>query len=381
MSTEKPKVLMMADWFEPGFRAGGPIRSCVNFAGNLKNDLQIFVLTTDHDLGDTQPYPGITPDTWLPYNDNVKVFYASPGWLSWRSIKNLIRSLQPDVIYLNSMYSRFFSLYPVLMKRAGIIKSKVVLAPRGMLKESAVQFKSSKKNTFLKLYRMAGLQRNIHFHCTDETEQQDVKRYFGNVAFTVLANNPGLQKPLQLPAEKETGSVKLIFIGRIHPIKSLDYLLERLKNVRQKVQLTIVGSNENAAYWNRCKEIIGQLPPNITVHYAGEVAHDKLDEMTMAHHFFVLPTKGENFGHAIFEALTVGRPVIISDQTPWRNLKEYKAGQDIPLSDPKRFESAIEEAAAMSKEQLEEWCRGAWNYRKAYVERSGIKEQYIKLFS
>ena len=55
----------MVDWYAPGFKAGGPIRSAVNFADQLENDLDIFVLTTDRDLGDTQAYPGILADQWV----------------------------------------------------------------------------------------------------------------------------------------------------------------------------------------------------------------------------------------------------------------------------------------------------------------------------
>ena len=373
--------MVMADWFEPGFKAGGPIRSCVNFAGNLKDDLQIFVFTTDRDLGDAHPYNNIATNKWTDFDENVQVFYATPGWLSWKAIKSLVQSIQPDIIYVNSMYSRFFSMYPLLLKRSGSIKSKVILAPRGMLRQSAVQFKSGKKKVFLNLFRLLGLHRNIQFHCTDNTELQDVKKYFGNVQSTVLSNIPGVQRPLRLPTDKTIGKVKLIFIGRMHPIKNLHYLLELLKGVREQVQLTIVAGKEDAAYAEQCNQLIAQLPPNIKVNDVGELPHHELEKLIIAHHVFVLPTKGENFGHAIFESLAAGRPVIISDQTPWRHLAQHKAGWDLSLSQPAQFAAAIAATANMDAASLNDWCEGAWEYCKTYVEKSGIKEQYLKLFS
>jgi len=367
----------MADWFEPGFKAGGPIRSCVNFAGNLKNDLEIFVLTTDRDLGDAEPYDGIPANKWIDYDSKVKVFYASPDWLSYKNIKKTIREIQPEAIYLNSMYSRFFSLYPLLMNP----KSKMVLAPRGMLKESAVRFKSNKKKLFLRLFRVLGLHKRVHFHCTDATEVNDVKKYFGNVSYTLLGNNPGVQRGLQLPTGKTPGSLKLIFIGRMHPIKNLHFLLELLRTVKQQVQLTVIAGLEDKGYWQQCQQLIKQLPANIKVNYLGELPHHELEQQLLTHHVFVLPTKGENFGHAIFEALAAGRPALISDQTPWRNLEQQKAGWDIPLDQPAKFAAIIEQAAAMSNEELNQWCTGAWNVCRQYLEKPGIKEQYIKLFS
>lgn len=381
MLNRRPKILILIDWFDPGFKAGGPIRSAVNFAQNFNNEFDIYILTTDRDLGDTAPYPRIMQNTWTRHDAGAKVFYASPEWLSWKSIRELIQSIQPDTVYLNSMYSKFFSLFPLLQKRFGSISSRMILAPRGMLRSSAVRFKSRKKKIFLRLFRMLGLHQSVIFHCTDITEQHDVRHYFGNVSSAVIGNIAGLQKPLQQPFEKSRGEIKLIFIGRIHPVKNLQFLLERLKTVKQDVTLTIAGGIENKEYWENCQQLIRQLPSNIKVEFKNEVPHGQLEELLLSHHLFVLPTKGENFGHAIFEALASGRPVLISDQTPWRGLTLHKAGWDIPLSEPKMFAQAIEDAASMDLQELEEWSQGAWNFCKTHTENSGIKEQYLKLFS
>lgn len=381
MSIKRSRVLVMADWFEPGFKAGGPIRSCVNFAVNLKQDLEIFVLTTDRDLGDDAPYAGVTQNTWVPYEHDVQVFYASPEWLSWKNIRNIVQSVQPDIVYLNSMFSKYFSLYPLLMKRAGIIASRIILSPRGMLKESALRFKSKKKKVFLNLFRVLGLQRNVHFHCTDNIEQEDVKKYFGKVGSTLISNMPGAQRALQLVNDKSPGSVKLIFTGRIHPIKNLQYLLELLGKVKQRVELTVIGGEEDKIYSQRCLQAAEQLPANIKVKFAGELPHQQAEQQLLANHLFVLPTQGENFGHAIFESLAAGRPVLISDQTPWRHLSQHHAGWDVALSQPQNFVDVIEAVAAMNGEQMNVWCKGAWTYCNTYLEQSGIKAQYLKLFN
>lgn len=65
------------------------------------------------------------------------------------------------------------------------------------------------------------------------------------------------------------------------------------------------------------------------------------------HDLFFLPTLGENFGHVIYEALACSLPVLISDQTPWRNIENAGAGWDIPLSNPEQFIRVIDECAAM----------------------------------
>ena len=67
-------------------------------------------------------------------------------------------------------------------------------------------------------------------------------------------------------------------------------------------------------------------------------------------------TRHENFGHAVVEAWAHGRPVLLSDQTPWRGLAELDLGWDLPLKLAlwtRAFESAMrwteEEWVAMSK--------------------------------
>jgi len=380
MSTEKKKVLVMADWYAPGYKAGGPIRSCVNFAEHLKGDLDIYVFTSDRDLNEPFPYKDIVQNEWVEKAAGIKVFYASPDWLSLTGIRKLISEVQPQIVYLNSMFSRYFSLYPLLWKRISLAETRFVLAPRGMLKDSAIQFKRRKKKFFLNLFRWAGLHKKIDFHCTDDTELQDVKKYFGSVTAKVLGNLPGTQKKLVLPQSKLPGALKLLFVGRIHPIKNLHYLLLRLMQVRSKIELSIVATIEDAGYWKDCRKIIDGLPGNVKVELKGEKPHYEIEQLMIENHVFVLPTSGENFGHAIFEALAAGRPVLISDQTPWRNLAGAKAGWDISLSEQDKFVEIIEAFASMNESELNEWCIGAWQFAHEYLKYSDKRKQYLEFF-
>jgi glycosyltransferase involved in cell wall biosynthesis len=380
MLTEKKKVLMMADWFSPGFKAGGPIQSCVNFSQHLKDDLDIYVLTTDRDLNDTLPYNGIIQDQWTDFNSRVKVFYASPSWLSFTNIKKLISQLRPDVLYLNSMYSRFFSIYPLLLKRMGHIQTKIILSPRGMLRQSAIEFSRMKKLFFLRLFRLANMHKQVLFHCTDETEINDVSKFFGKAPSVLLSNFPSYQQPLVLPSGKKRNELKILFVGRIHPIKNLDYLLKALRPLDSQVELTIVASVEEQEYWKRCEELIKQLPSNIKIIFKGELPNEEVKQMLQSHDIFALPTKGENFGHAIFESLSAGRPVVISDQTPWKRLSQWKAGWDISLDDHSKFTEVLRQFSCMNQEELNEWCVGAWKFAHDYIHQSDLKKRYLEVF-
>ena len=378
---QRPKVLVMADWYTPGFRAGGPIRSVANFAVQLEMELDIYVLTTDRDLGMLQSYPDILPNEWLAHQHH-QVCYLSPDRLSWRSITGIIKSLQPDHIYLNSMFSRYMTIYPLLYRRFGGTPAHILLAPRGMLMASALAVKPWRKKIFLAKLRMAGIGKIIRFQATNEEEAGDVRRAFGNRAEVIrLGNLPAPVAAFVPPSDKVPGSLRMVFVGRAHPIKQLDYLLGVLAGISHQIFLTVIMTREDDAYADLCRRQARSLPAHITVQFLEDVPHEDITDIIRSNHIFALPTRGENFGHSIYEALAAGRPVLVSDQTPWRGLSGLKAGWDLSLKDPALFRQCIEEAAAWDLDELLEWCRGAWSLAKSTAEDRPDRKNYITQFS
>lgn len=374
----KKRILVFIDWFDPGYKAGGPIRSAVNFVKHMQHDYDVYVFTTDRDLGSAQAYADILVDTWLNYDEAAKVFYASPGKLQYNFIKQVLQQIQPHYVYLNSMYSRFFTIYPLLIGG----KHQTVLAPRGMLKDSAIQFKPIKKKLFLQLFKWMGVPKRIVFQATDTTEVQDIQKYFGgHVQVALLSNFPGYVPPYPGGIDKKAGKLDVIFIGRLHPIKNLDFLLQLLAGVHGNIKLTVVGSEEDKAYTGRCKAMASALPAHMNVRFLGEIPNKELPVIIKEHHIFALPTKGENFGHAIFEALAAAKPVLISDQTPWRQLERIQAGWDLALNRQDLFKKALQTAVDFDQKQYDSWTRGAWEHANAAGAKNKLKESYHNLFN
>ena len=372
---------MFTDWFEPGFKAGGPIRSRVNFARNMKAEYRIFIFTGDRDLHDVQPYAGIVVNAWIAFEPGIEIYYSSPEMQTRKNIISQWAIVKPDYIYLNSMFSYRFTILPLLHSRKHPTV-KVVLAPRGMLKPSALQFKRSKKKIFLSFFSLTGMQRHIRFHATDAVEMQEITRLFGkNVSVSLAGNYPGYIPAYRTPPPKQPGELKMIFIGRIHPIKNLDFLLKRLPTIAGHITLTVVGGEEDKTYAAACREIATSFPERIKVIFAGETTNKNVSAFLAANHIFALPTSGENFGHALFEALAHGKPVLVSDQTPWRNLQQRKAGWDLPLSQPVSFENAIHQAVSFDATEMNEWSHSAWEYVREYVQQNNLKEAYQRLFN
>lgn len=377
----KKKLLVCTDWFEPAYKAGGPIRSCVNLVEHLSPHYDIYIFTGDRDLRETVPLTGITINQWVKHSSGAQIMYASPENTNTINIVSIIQFISPDFIYLNSVYSKSFTINIVQAHKKIKSNTPIVLATRGMLKSSALAIKPLKKKIFFRIAKWMGLHKRIHFHATNTAEEKEIKTVFGNVQVSVADNFPALilDKPAHL--QKLAGTVKLILIGRIHPIKNIDYLLEQLKYVKGTVHFSIVGVPEDTLYWQHCETIIKSLPAGKEVTLVGELPHPLLKNVLAAHHLFVLPTKGENFGHAIAEALGNGRPVLISDQTPWQNLTKAFAGWDCPLSSPECFQKALQEATDWDQPQFDRWCRGALEFAQAKQNNTAIIQKYLQLFS
>jgi glycosyltransferase involved in cell wall biosynthesis len=380
--SNKKKILIMVDWFTPGYKAGGPIQSCHNIALALKNDYDIYILTTDTDHGDTEPYKNIEPDTWLTNIDPViNIYYARKKTLSFGQLAKEIHSLQADYVYLNHLFSPYFVLLPLWLKYASKIKGKVIVCPRGALYDSALSVKRYKKIPFLLLLKRMRVYKKVLFHATNSREKEAIEKYFPGSQVIIANNLPKIDQKQYISCEKIAGKIKCVFIARIVAIKNLLFLLSALEKVKAIVELTIIGPQEDEVYWEECKKRIEQLPDNISVEYAGTKQNSELSLILQQHHLFILPTTGENFGHSIFEALSAGRPVLISDQTPWLGLNSKKAGWDLPLNNISEFSKVIEESAGWDQHQFDEYGRGAWQYAHQFITNPDLIKEYHNLFA
>jgi glycosyltransferase involved in cell wall biosynthesis len=312
------------------------------------------------------------------------VYYAEKEKLTTKKIAELILERQPEFIYLNSMYSYRFSVIPLLFSWRNKISAKIILAPRGMLMEGAMQFKSAKKKLFIRMINFMGVPRKIRFHATDEQEQQDILRHFPKAAQIMDIPNFTAPLPMQLQKiEKVPGILRVVYISRIIPKKNIIFFLQLLSKLPADIRLRfdVYGGVEDVSYWEQASKIIASLPANISVEEHGALPHGKVTETLEASHIFVLPSKGENFGHAIFESWSAGRPCLISDKTPWHHLKKHLTGWDLSLDNEQPWLNALDEAADWDQSAFNSWSRSSREFAARHIEQFNLKQAYLKLFS
>ncbi|WCN83508.1 glycosyltransferase [Micromonospora sp. LH3U1] len=309
-------VLVTAGYFAPGWRAGGPIRSISEVLALASDDIQTSMLTRDRDLGSSDPYPGLS-GRWEQVG-RTNVFYLGvrrPG--HWRSLWRSLRADRFDLLYVNSVWSAF-SILPMAAARLGLLRvGRILVAPRGEFGPAALRVHRLRKRIFLTGWRWMLLDPRVLWHATTPAEAADIQRVLPRAQIGVVAVSRG-PEPEQAPAElPATHHARLVFIGRISPMKNLDLVLAALAFVPVPVRLDIYGPVEDPAYWRRCREHLAALPDSVAVSYQGELRPEQVRATFSRYDAFVLPTRGENFGNAIAESLSAYCPVLCSDRTPW----------------------------------------------------------------
>lgn len=380
---KKTIVLTFVPRYIPGVNGGGPIRTIAGLVETLGDELDFKIITLDRDLGSRKPYRGIQANDWQRVG-KADVFYLSPEKVNFGSLHQLISDTSHDVLYLNSFFSFHFGIIPMLMLKFGMLPRKAfIMAPRGQFSSAALKLKSLKKRAYIFFINALNLKHRIIWHLSSRHELEDLNRIFKkNKALspqltTVIAPDLSDLKPTidRIALNKEPGRLKIVFLSRITPIKNLDGALMSLAGLQGQITFNIYGPLEDTAYWKGCEAIAEKLPSNIQVNYGGMIDHDKVISVMEKHHLFFLPTRGENFGHVIIEALTAGCPVLISDQTPWRNLEKKGIGWDLPLKRMERFTTVLQKMVDMGTSELESLSSRAKTYAHGkIVDENAIKQ-------
>jgi glycosyltransferase involved in cell wall biosynthesis len=379
----KKKILIMAGYYLPSVKGGGPIRSIRNLVDNLGDSVDFYILAADRDLGDEKPFNDIIVDKWTKVY-KAQVYYTDMHLLNWRKVKSIIDDIDCDILYLNSFFAFKDSIIPILLQKINAITNiKIIIAPRGQFSKGALGLKSWKKKIFVKTAKLIDLYKNVEWHATTLYEKEDIQSVFGRDIRVYTANNMTKNYGdlhLDKTLEKKAGILKLVYIARIHPMKNLLQALEILQKIKGNIEFNIYGPIEDKPYWEKCQNTISQMRENIKVNYYGPISNEKVNDIYQQNHVAILLTLGENFGHSIAEALIGGCPVIISDKTPWKSLEKYNAGYDLALNNEDSLIDAINHYIEMDHHDYKKNSMSAFEYARRKSNTVENINEYYKMF-
>ena len=329
----KPRVLVFMDYYLPGFKAGGPIPS-VSRIIEMADQCEFRVVARDRDLGDSEPFSVVTR-RGIARLGKAQVLYVRSGIQDWWWLRKEIKTWRPDAYYFNSVHSLLSTIVPLVLLRFRLLPkvNTIVIAPRGELGFGALSLKSRKKSSLKPVIRWL-IPADVIWHASSPDEVDQIKSWVPSHLVAkcnfVVAPDPAIE-PAETASTGPLNHTIFTFASRIDRMKGLDRANRIVEIVGREIEFiwNIRGSVSDQKYLLEIEEQLTKLPQGIEI-YRGEVFSPGESQGIFAESTaFVFPTLGENFGHVIAEALSVGCPVITTSNTPWTQLLLSGAGEII----------------------------------------------------
>lgn len=372
------RIAIFYSGYLPGEKYGGPVTSIYNFTELLGDDNEIFIICTNHDLKEKTPYSGISSG-WNTVG-KAKVVYLSDEEYRKEKFSEILNEIKPDLIYASSIFSAN-QTYPLfdLSKEKRI---PLLLAPRGELNNNALSIKKTKKKIYLLALKVLKKLSATYFQATSVEEKNNIIQNLGVAEKRVflLPNIPALPTHKE-KIEKHPGILKVCFVGRIVENKNLLVALRAVVTAKSCIYFDIFGPSEDKDYFEQCEHVIKAAPDNIKISYKGVLSPSQMRNAYSEYDCLISPTKFENYGQAIVEAMLHDVPVIISKgTTPWDDIGEKYAGYVVSINDISGFTKAIDTLADMDELQYQAQIGRLRDYCSKKFDYSKLREEYLESF-
>jgi len=289
----------------PSLKGGGTEKVVNSIASNLdKSKFQVSLVVVDYS------------DPFFEVQDsNVKVIdlKKKSAKSAVRSIIRTIKQVSPDIVMSTSTHLNIL----LACSRAFLPKNILLMA-----RESNVVSHNNQFSPYPKLFNF--LIRRFYKNydrivCQSNDMKDDLIENYGlkNDNLVVINNPVNIEKIEKLSAaaiegkqESRHGSVKFITIGRIHPQKGYDRIIEGLSKIKFDFEYWILGkgSEEHKSYLDNLVESFGL---NDKVSFLG-IKKNPFKYLVEAD-YYLFGSRFEGFPNVLLEAGACGLPIIAYD--------------------------------------------------------------------
>ena len=227
-----------------------------------------------------------------------------------------------DVVHLTAVYSP--PTIPVLFF-CYIMGKPLVWSTRGALQRWEGSTRTIIKSVWEKLCNALCKPERVVLHVTSEEERLESVKRIPNAQAVVIPNGIELPELNGVQEERKDNELRILYLGRLHPIKGIENLLRALPALKTNARLSICGEGDSA-YQEQLQSLAHDLGLNGRVKFHGRVEGQAKEQQFREADLCVVPSFKENFCIVVAEALARGVPVVASSGTPWQRLVEMGCG-------------------------------------------------------
>ncbi len=322
------RILMVTSVYRPATAYGGPVESMHQLAAALVEEgVEVSVLSTDADGAARVSVPDGPLD-----GVQVRRFRAWPlnshGVAAglWRAV--FAEAPAHDLLHCQGLFLPSTTAGLWAARRHG---KPVVVSPRGSLMAWGMSRRGWRKRAYLSLLDAAPLRRGW-LHLASEAEHADAVSLGFERAF-VVQNGVDLTRwavpaPLDVRARWGLHPTRplVVSVGRFHPVKNLDLLLDATEGLG--VTLVLAGDAENA--YGRGIRARLERERRTDVSLIGYVEGEAKAALLQQAQVFASASHVESYGLAIVEALAAGCSVLCGEGAPWQEIVPAGAGLRVP---------------------------------------------------
>jgi glycosyltransferase involved in cell wall biosynthesis len=224
-----------------------------------------------------------------------------------------------------------------------------MVSVRGMLNPWAVGHHAARKRFAWLAFQRRDLATADVLHATSDAELSAIRAAGMRQPVVLLPN--GIEPPAEVTAPLSAGPRTALFLSRLHPSKGIDLLLQAWRDAAPRGWRLLIAGAGAAAFVRSIERAIAALGLRDTVSLCGPADDAAKWRLYAQAELFLLPTRSENFGLVVAEALAAGVPVITTHAAPWEWLPAKQAGWWVP-ADAASLASGIRAATALSSAEL-----------------------------
>lgn len=370
---QKLNVLVLAPTYPPAFRAGGPARTLEALVEVAPRRFNSWVIAPNRDLGSKA-------DLDVPVNSWNSAGHVSTKYIRERKLFDAIseirntKSIQPNLVYVNSFSHPTFALVPYLLFALGTWPmARLVVAPRGEMDPNALRARGALKSCLIWILKKTGFAKKIVWQASNEREAAHIEKIWGQRAEIIIREDEtSLPQSARNPLPHD-GPLRLGFVSRIVPNKGVLEAISAVLTLKTPVRFDIYGPEEDTLYARKCRDLAMIAPSNCTIEFNGPIEHNQVRKTLASVDAFVFPTYFENFSHAIAESLSVSTPVISPDTTPWTTLLANGGGRIIGDNPGTTLSDILLEISSYSPEELLAFRKSSGQAYNAWRQKTAEK--------